>query len=122
MGHESENRSPSGGWGVDGRPHDAFTILDSCADLAAGCPGVDVRPHDTFTILDSCADLAVLTWQVALESIRVRGGRVDTWIAGESAPRQFEGTDATMRLGPDYHSLDIDMAAAVHERDASTYR
>lgn len=66
---------------------------------------------------------AMLTWlKVALESIRVRGGRVDTWITGESVPRRFEGTDATMRLGPDYHSLDIDMAAAVHERDASTYR
>ena len=47
---------------------------------------------------------------------------MDVWVAGEQAPRRFEQADATMRLARGYKRLTVDVTAAVHERDPSTYR
>lgn len=59
---------------------------------------------------------------MALETLRVRGAKVDLWVAGEAAPRRFEQADATVRLGRGYHTLALDLTTLVHERDPATYK
>ncbi len=59
---------------------------------------------------------------MALETLRVRGAKVDLWVAGEAAPRRFEQVDATVRLGRGYHTLALDLTTLVHERDPATYK
>lgn len=52
----------------------------------------------------------------------MRDAKVDVWVAGEQAPRRFEQADATVRLGHGYKRLTVDLTAAVHERDPSTFK
>ena len=47
------------------------------------------------------------TPEMALDSITVRDGQLNMWVAGESVPRQFEQVDYTVALGRDYQDLDL---------------
>ncbi len=60
--------------------------------------------------------------QVAVDTVRVRRGRVDAWVGREAAPRRFEQADANFRLGRDYHSLSLDLTSLVHLRDPETHK
>ena len=60
--------------------------------------------------------------QVAVDTVRVRRGRVDAWVGREAAPRRFEQADAVLRLGRNYHSLSVDLTSLVHLRDPETHK
>lgn len=47
------------------------------------------------------------TPEIALDSVTVRDGQLNMWVAGESVPRQFEQVDYTVALGRDYQDLDL---------------
>lgn len=57
--------------------------------------------------------------EIALDSITIRTGQCNTWVAGESVPRQFEQVDCKLTLGRDCQDLDLKLSGLLH-RDHTT--
>lgn len=70
-------------------------------------------------VLSALAEMLVSSIQVSVDKIVVRDGTIFAFTHRDTLPRRFQSLQGTVKLGKNYHSVQVEATAKAFERDPS---